>query len=190
MVCPGRGVSYVCLRNRCLDTGVLHFVTHASESVRPPVVGMRFGYTRVSTVAQTQATVMNKRTRPTGRRRPCPEPACERRADRGRQRSHLRRLPVGCGHRHLHRPRSQAIITVYSTTPIATRQVEPPCAPLRPDSTNSKTTVSSPNSAASSDGSPDRSRRASRRHHHHLAAELISRVFMNHVLFGRAMDFS
>jgi hypothetical protein len=28
-------------------------VTHASESVSPPVVGMRFGYTRVSTVAQT-----------------------------------------------------------------------------------------------------------------------------------------
>ena len=53
MVCPGRGVSYVCLRNRCLDTGVLHVVTHASESVSPPVVGMRFGYTRVSTVAQT-----------------------------------------------------------------------------------------------------------------------------------------
>jgi DNA invertase Pin-like site-specific DNA recombinase len=53
MVCPGRGVSYVCLRNRCLDTGVLHIVTHASESVSPPVVGMRFGYTRVSTVAQT-----------------------------------------------------------------------------------------------------------------------------------------
>ena len=52
MVCPGRGVSYVCLRNRCLDTGVLR-VTHASESVSPPVVGMRFGYTRVSTVAQT-----------------------------------------------------------------------------------------------------------------------------------------
>src|SRR4249919_2612063 len=77
------------------------------------------------------------------------EPACERGADR----SHLRRLPVGCGHRHLHRPRGQAIITVYSTTPIATRQVEPSCAPLRPDSTNSKTTVSSPNSAASSDGS-------------------------------------
>jgi hypothetical protein len=38
---------------RCLDTGVLHVVTHASESVSPPVVGMRFGYTRVSTVAQT-----------------------------------------------------------------------------------------------------------------------------------------
>src|SRR6478752_3968297 len=53
MVCPGRGVSYVCLRNRCLDTGVLHVVTHASESVSSPVVGMRFGYTRVSTVAQT-----------------------------------------------------------------------------------------------------------------------------------------
>ena len=28
-------------------------VTHAPESVSPPVVGMRFGYTRVSTVAQT-----------------------------------------------------------------------------------------------------------------------------------------
>jgi hypothetical protein len=53
MVCPGRGVSYVCLRNRCLDTGVLDVVTHASESVSPPVVGMRFGYIRVSTVAQT-----------------------------------------------------------------------------------------------------------------------------------------
>src|SRR6185436_14083934 len=53
MVCPGRGVSYVCLRNRCLDTGVLHVVTHASESVSQPVVGMRFGYTRVSTIAQT-----------------------------------------------------------------------------------------------------------------------------------------
>src|ERR1700759_1882369 len=53
MVCPGRGVSYVCLRNRCLDTSVLHVVTHASECVGPPVVGMRFGYTRVSTVAQT-----------------------------------------------------------------------------------------------------------------------------------------
>jgi DNA invertase Pin-like site-specific DNA recombinase len=53
MVCPGRGVSYVCLRNSCLDTGVLHVVTHASESVSPPVVGMQFGYTRVSTVAQT-----------------------------------------------------------------------------------------------------------------------------------------
>ena len=53
MVCPGRGVSYVCLRNRCLDTGVLHVVTHASESVSPPVVSIRFGYTRVSTVAQT-----------------------------------------------------------------------------------------------------------------------------------------
>jgi hypothetical protein len=38
--------------------------------------------------------------------------------------------------------------------------------------------------------SSDRSRRASRRRHHHLAAGLISRVFMNHVLFGRAMDFS
>src|SRR6478609_7318376 len=53
MVCPGRGVSYVCLRNRCLDNGVLHVVTHASESVSPPTSGMRFGYTRVSTVAQT-----------------------------------------------------------------------------------------------------------------------------------------
>ena len=53
MVCPGRGVSYVCLRNRCLDTGVLDVVIHASESVSPPVVGMRFGYTGVSTVAQT-----------------------------------------------------------------------------------------------------------------------------------------
>src|SRR6476661_4629606 len=53
MVCPGRGVSYVCLRNRCLDTGVLRVMTHASESASPPVVGMRFGYTRVSTVAQT-----------------------------------------------------------------------------------------------------------------------------------------
>jgi DNA invertase Pin-like site-specific DNA recombinase len=53
MVCPSRGVSYVCLRNRCLDTGVLHVVTHASESVSPPVVGMRIGYTRVSRVAQT-----------------------------------------------------------------------------------------------------------------------------------------
>src|SRR6476661_7419941 len=41
------------LRNRCLDTGVLDVVTHASESVSPPVVGMRFGYTQVSTVAQT-----------------------------------------------------------------------------------------------------------------------------------------
>jgi Resolvase, N terminal domain len=51
-VWPGRGVSYVCLRNRCLDTGVLHVVRHASESVSPPVVGIRFGYTRVSTVAQ------------------------------------------------------------------------------------------------------------------------------------------
>src|ERR1700759_1649491 len=53
MVCPGRGVSYFCLRNRCLDIGVLDVVTHASESVGRPVVGMRFGYTRVSTVAQT-----------------------------------------------------------------------------------------------------------------------------------------
>ena len=53
MIRPGRGVSYVCLRNRSLDTSVLHVVTHASESVSPPVVGMRFGYTRVSTVAQT-----------------------------------------------------------------------------------------------------------------------------------------
>src|SRR6476659_3863143 len=53
MVCPGHGVSYVCLRNRCLDNGVLHVVTHASESVSPAAVGMRFGYTRVSTVAQT-----------------------------------------------------------------------------------------------------------------------------------------
>ena len=53
MVCPGRGVSYVCLRNRCLDIGVLHVVIHASESVSPPVAGMRFGYTQVSTVAQT-----------------------------------------------------------------------------------------------------------------------------------------
>jgi len=44
MVCPGRRVSYVCLRNRCLDTGVFHVVTHASKSVSPPVVGMRFGY--------------------------------------------------------------------------------------------------------------------------------------------------
>ena len=26
---------------------------HASESVNPPVIGIRFGYTRVSTVAQT-----------------------------------------------------------------------------------------------------------------------------------------
>jgi hypothetical protein len=43
----------ICLRNRCLDTGVLHVVTHASWSASPPVVGMRFGYTRVSTVAQT-----------------------------------------------------------------------------------------------------------------------------------------
>jgi hypothetical protein len=48
---------------------------------------------------------------------------------------------------------ARRFITVYSTTPIATRQVEPSCAPLRPDSTNSKTTVSSPNTAASSDGS-------------------------------------
>ena len=39
-------------------------------------------------------------------------------------------------------------------------------------------------------GRPDRSRRASRRRHHHLSAELISRVFMIHVLFGRAVDFS
>jgi len=39
-------------------------------------------------------------------------------------------------------------------------------------------------------GRSDRSRRASRRRHHHLAAELISRVFMNHVLFGRAAGFS
>src|SRR4029077_9796642 len=30
-----------------------HVMTHASESASPPVVGMRFGYTRVSTVAQT-----------------------------------------------------------------------------------------------------------------------------------------
>ena len=28
-------------------------MTHASESVSPPVVSIRFGYTRVSTVAQT-----------------------------------------------------------------------------------------------------------------------------------------
>ena len=28
-------------------------LTHSSESVSPPVVGMRFGYTRVSAVAQT-----------------------------------------------------------------------------------------------------------------------------------------
>src|SRR6476620_5202554 len=53
MVCPGRAISYVCLRNRCLDTGVLDVVTHASESVSPAAVGMRRGYTRVSTVAQT-----------------------------------------------------------------------------------------------------------------------------------------
>ena len=28
-------------------------MTHTSESVSPPAVGMRFGYTRVTTVAQT-----------------------------------------------------------------------------------------------------------------------------------------
>src|SRR3954463_14669077 len=46
MVCAGRGVSYVCLRNRCLDTGVLRVVTHASESVSPLVEDLVFTGTR------------------------------------------------------------------------------------------------------------------------------------------------
>ena len=40
------------------------------------------------------------------------QPVGQRGADRGRQRSHLSRLPVGCGHRHHHRPRGRAIITI------------------------------------------------------------------------------
>ena len=53
MVCPGRGVSFVCLRNSCLDSRVARFVTQTTDDVSPPTSGMRFGYTRVSTVAQT-----------------------------------------------------------------------------------------------------------------------------------------
>jgi DNA invertase Pin-like site-specific DNA recombinase len=51
---PGRCVSNVRLRNKCLDIDVELFVRHHGDLTTTPIqAGTRVGYTRVSTVAQT-----------------------------------------------------------------------------------------------------------------------------------------
>src|SRR5208283_6239098 len=51
--CPGRGVSQVRLTNTRLTSGVSLLMSQARDNSADTVRGIRVGYTRVSTIAQT-----------------------------------------------------------------------------------------------------------------------------------------